>query len=167
MKIATLFDFYVEELKDLYNAENQLLKALPKMVKAATSPELKTAFEGHIVETQTHVTRLEEIFEGLETSPKGKNCKAMEGIIAEADELLKTDMPDTVKDAALIAAAQRAEHYEMAGYGCVRTYARILGEDDAAALLDETLQEEGACDLKLTTIAEGTVNEDAAVGAVE
>ena len=163
MKIETLRDFYIAELKDLYSAESQLLKALPKMIKATTSPELRQAFENHLVETGTHVEKLEEIFTALDTSPKGKHCKAMEGLIAEADELLKEEMPDAVKDAALIAAAQRVEHYEIAGYGCVRTYARILGEDDAATLLDEIIQEEGASDALLTEIAEGTVNEEATV----
>ena len=164
MKIATLRDFYVEELRDLYSAENQILKALPKMAQAATSPELRKAFEDHLEETRVHVERLETIFNDLDASPKGKHCKAMEGLIAEADETLKEEMPDAVKDAALIAAAQRIEHYEMAGYGCVRTYARVLGEDDAAELLNETIQEEGASDEKLTEIAEGSVNEEATVG---
>jgi ferritin-like metal-binding protein YciE len=161
MKVETLRDFYVEELKDLYNAESQLIKALPKMVEAATSPELKRAFEDHFEETRGHVDRLEIIFKGLDKSPSGKHCKAMEGLLAEGDEVLKCDWPDAVKDAALIAAAQRVEHYEMAGYGCARTYARLLGEDDAATLLDETLQEEGAADAHLTVIAEGSVNEEA------
>ena len=163
MKVDTLRDFYVEELKDLYNAESQLMKALPKMAKAASSPDLKNAFEDHYKETRGHVERLETIFKNLEKSPKGKRCKAMEGLIAEGDEVLKSGMPDAVKDAALIAAAQRVEHYEMAGYGCVRTYARLLGEDDAATLLDETLQEEGAADVHLTEIAESSVNDEAHV----
>ena len=165
MKIENLRDFYIDELKDLYNAENQLLTAIPNLSKAATSSELRKAFEEHLEETRGHVERLDMIFKELDCSPKGKHCKAMEGITAEADELIKGKMPATVRDAALIAAAQRAEHYEMAGYGCVRTYARILGEDDAALLLDETLQEEGDADQKLTKIAEGTVNEDALAGA--
>lgn len=162
MKIETLRDFYIDELKDLYNAESQLIKALPKMAEAASSAELKSAFQSHYEETLEHVNRLEVIFNSLDKSPNGKHCKAMEGLLAEGEEVLKGDMPDTVKDAALIAAAQRVEHYEMAGYGCVRTYARLLGEYDAATLLDETLQEEGAVDLHLTEIAEGSVNEDAA-----
>jgi ferritin-like metal-binding protein YciE len=164
MKIETLRDFYVEELKDLFSAENQFLKALQKFIQCATSPELRTAFEAHLETTSAHVTRLEQIFKTLDISPKGKHCKAMEGLIAEADEILKDEMPAAVKDAALIAAAQRVEHYEMAGYGCARTYARILGEDAAAELLDETLQEEGASDKRLTEIAEGSVNEEATVG---
>lgn len=165
MKFETLRDFYIEELKDLYNAESQLIKALPKMFKAASSPELKSAFEDHFEETRGHINRLETIFKNLDKSPDGKHCKAMEGLLAEGEEVLKGDMPDSVRDAALIAAAQRVEHYEMAGYGCVRTYARLLGEDDAAVLLDETLQEEGAADAHLTEVAEGSVNEDATVGA--
>jgi len=166
MKIETLRDLYVEELKDLYNAENQLLKALPKMAKAATSAELRTAFEEHLEETRGHVERLDEIFQSLGASPKGKHCKAMEGIIAEAEELLSIEMPDAVKDAALIAAAQRAEHYEIAGYGCVYTFARNLGEDKAVTLLNEILQEEGAADKRLTEIAEWAVNEEATTGAI-
>lgn len=165
MKIETLRDFYVEELKDLYSAENQILKALPKMVKVATSPELRKAFEDHLTETQGHVDRLEKIFADMDISPKGKHCKAMEGLIAEADETIQQSMPHAVKDAALIAAAQRVEHYEIAGYGCVRTYAGVLGEDEAATLLNETIQEEGAADELLTEIAEGTVNEQATVAA--
>lgn len=163
MKIATLRDFYVEELKDLYSAESQLVKALPKIAKAATSPELREAIESHLDETRGHVERLEQIFEALGTSPKGKVCKAMQGLLAEGDDVLSEEMPPAVKDAAIIAAAQRVEHYEIAGYGCVRTYAGILGEDEAQQLLDETLQEEGAADQALTEIAESSVNEEASV----
>lgn len=165
MKIKSLHDFYVAELKDLWNAEHQLLKALPKMAKAAHTPALREAFDEHLEDTQVHVARLEEIFLDLDMHPKGKHCHAMEGILEEAEELMKEAMPAAVKDAALIAVAQRAEHYEIAGYGCVRTYARILGEDDAMALLDATLQEEGAADVRLTGIAEATVNEEAMVAA--
>jgi len=158
MKIETMRDFFMEELRDLYNAENQLLKALPKLAGKATSPELKAALEAHLDETEVHLERLTTIFKELDASPKGKVCKAMEGIIAEAEEMLKSKMPESIMDAAIIAGAQRAEHYEMAGYGCVRTYARILGEDSAAELLDKTLQEEGAADQGLTKIAEKSVN---------
>ncbi len=167
VKIVTLHDFYVEELRDLHNAENQLLKVIPKMAKAATSLELRRAFEEHFDETRIHVQRLETIFQELATSPQGKRCKAMEGIIAEAEETLNRDMPAAVKDAALIAATQRMEHYEIAGYGCVRTYARILNHPNAEALLDTTLQEEGASDHRLTAIAEGTVNDEAAIGDID
>ena len=139
-------DLYVDELKDLYSAENQLLKALPKMAKAATAPKLSKAFESHLKQTRDHVTRLEKIFKKLGGNPKGKKCKAMEGLLAEGKELMAEDADAAVMDAALIGAAQRVEHYEMAGYGCVRTYARLLGHDDAADLLQKTLDEEGAAD---------------------
>lgn len=165
MKIDTLRDFYVHELQDLFSAENQLVKAIPKMIKKTTSPDLQAALEAHLEETRVHIERLETIFESLDASAKGTPCKAMEGLLAEADEILKDAMPDNVKDAALIAAAQRVEHYEIAGYGCARTYAKILGESDAESLLDQSLQEEGAADKKLTKIAEASVNEDALSGA--
>jgi ferritin-like metal-binding protein YciE len=145
---------YVEELKDLYSAETQLLKALPKMAKAASSPELRTAFEDHLDETRDQVERLETIFKKLGISPKGKKCKAMEGLIEEGSELMAEQAAPAVMDAALIAAAQRVEHYEMAGYGCVRTWCLVLGHSDAAKLLQETLAEERDADKKLTEIAE-------------
>jgi ferritin-like metal-binding protein YciE len=148
-------------MRDLYNAENQLLKALPKMAKRASTPELKEAFESHLGETQTHVERLEEIFAKLGKKPGGKTCKAMKGLVEEGSEMLKEDGPDSVIDAGIIAAAQRVEHYEMAGYGAARTFASLLGEDDAEELLQTTLDEEGAADEKLTEIAESIVNEEA------
>ncbi|HZZ72757.1 MAG TPA: ferritin-like domain-containing protein [Pirellulales bacterium] len=154
MEMETLRDLFVDELKDLYSAENQLVKALPKMAKAATSPKLKKAFESHLEETKGHVDRLEQIFEKLGGSPKGKKCKAMEGLIEEGKEMLEEDAEPDVLDAGLIAAAQRVEHYEMAGYGCVRTYAQLLGEAAAAKLLQQTLDEEGNADKKLTQLAE-------------
>lgn len=154
MKLESLHDLFVDELKDLYNAENQLTKALPKMVKAASSEDLRTAFENHLAETQRQVERLERIFKELETSPKGKKCKAMAGLIEEGREMIEMDGEDAVKDAALIAAAQRVEHYEIAGYGTVRTYAQLLGFDEAANLLQETLDEEAAADEKLTQLAQ-------------
>ena len=163
-KIENLRDFYVQELKDLYSAEHQLLKALPKMAKMATALPLNDAFEHHIAQTLGHVGRLDVIFKDIGVSPGGNRCRAMEGIVIEAEELLAEEMPDAVKDAALIAAAQRMEHYEMAGYGCVRTYARILGEHKAAGLLDEILQEEGATDLLLSGLAEGSINQEATAG---
>ena len=153
MKLDNLRAMFVEELKDLYNAENQLLKALPKMAKAATSAELKRAFESHLKETKVHVERLEQVFESLDETAKGKKCKAMEGLVEEGAEWMKEDADPDVMDAGLIAAAQRVEHYEMAGYGCVRTYAQLLGETKAAKLLQTTLDEEGAADKKLTQIA--------------
>lgn len=161
MALRTLHDLYVDELRDLYNAENQLLKALPKMAKAANSPELKSAFEEHLEVTKEQVSRLEQIFEKLELSPKGKKCKAMEGLLAEGKEVIEEEADPDVKDAALIASAQRVEHYEMAGYGCVRTYARQLGYSDAANLLQATLDEEGEADKALTELAESQVNADA------
>ena len=163
MKLDTLRHLFVDELKDLYSAEQQLLKALPKMSKAATAKELKTAFDSHLKETVGQVERLEQVFESLEISPKGKKCKAMEGLVKEGAELMKEDADPDVMDAGLIAAAQRVEHYEMAGYGCVRTYAQLLGESEAASLLQETLDEEGAADKKLTKIAE-KINIDAEEG---
>ena len=161
MKLGSLQNLYIEELKDLYSAETQLLKALPKMAKAASSPELRTAFEDHLEQTKDQVERLETVFKKLSISPKGKKCKAMEGLIEEASELMAEQAAPAVMDAALIAAAQRVEHYEMAGYGCVRTFARLLGHKEAADLLQTTLQEEGDADKKLSTLAETTINVEA------
>jgi ferritin-like metal-binding protein YciE len=160
MKLETLHDLYVDELKDLYNAEHQLVEALPKMAKAATAPRLAAAFTSHLAETKGHVERLEKIFKKLDASPKGKTCKAMKGLLEEGKELMDENAEPSVMDAALIAAAQRVEHYEMAGYGSVRTFAHLLGEDQAAKLLQETLDEEGAADKKLTKLAE-TLNAQA------
>jgi ferritin-like metal-binding protein YciE len=154
MKLASLHDLFVDELKDLYNAETQLTKALPKMAKAASSEELRTAFEEHLKETEHQIERLETIFKQLETAPKGKKCKAMMGLIEEGKEMIEMDGHDAVKDAGLIAAAQRVEHYEIAGYGTVRNYAQLLGFDEAANLLQETLEEEAAADQKLSALAE-------------
>src|SRR5579864_3823253 len=164
VKLQNLRDLWVDELKDLYHAENQILKALPKMAKAAVDEDLKTAFEEHLEQTRGHVERLEQVFEQIDEAPKGKRCKGMEGIIAEGKEMLELDLPEPVGDAALIAAAQRVEHYEIAAYGTVRTYAEILGELDAAELLESTLNEEKETDEKLTEIAE-QVNAEAAEGA--
>jgi ferritin-like metal-binding protein YciE len=166
MKLESLHDLYLDELKDLYSAENQLLKALPKMAKAASAPDLQAAFTDHLEETRGHVARLEKIFKKLDISPKGKKCKAMEGLVEEGAEVMGEDAAPAVMDAALIAAGQRVEHYEMAGYGCVRTFARLLGFEDAADLLQETLDEEGAADKKLTELAETVINIEAdAAGA--
>ena len=155
MKLESLRDLYVEQLKDLYNAEQQLIKALPKMAKAASSEELKAAFEDHLGQTRQHAQRIETIFERMGEKAKGKTCKAMEGLVEEGGEVIKKeDMNGGIKDAALIAAAQRVEHYEIAGYGCVRAYATRLGEDDAATLLSQTLQEEKEADEALNDIAE-------------
>ncbi len=153
-KITNLRDVYIEQLKDLYSAETQLIKALPKMAKAATNPELAQGFEEHLEQTKEHAVRLEQIFETLEEKPTGKKCKAMEGLIKEGSETIEEDASDAAKDAMLIAAAQRVEHYEIAGYGSVKTYANLLGEEEAAKLLEETLQEEKDTDEKLTEAAE-------------
>ena len=154
MKMATLKDLFVEELKDLYSAEKQLIKALPKMAKAATCEELQQGFLDHLEQTKGHAERLEQVFELLGMKPKAKTCKAMEGLIEEGKELLEEDVDPEVLDAGLIAAAQRVEHYEIAGYGCVRTYAELLGEHDAMELLQETLDEEAETDKKLTKLSE-------------
>jgi ferritin-like metal-binding protein YciE len=154
MKVESLQDLYVEQLRDLYDAENQLIKALPKMAKAASSPELRNAFEEHLEQTKEQAQRIETIFEGMGEKAKGQKCKAMEGLVKEGSEVIEEDMPEGVKDAALIAAAQRVEHYEIAGYGCVRTYANLLGESDAASLLEQTLDEEKEADELLGGIAE-------------
>jgi ferritin-like metal-binding protein YciE len=161
MALDSLHDLYVDELKDLYSAENQLVKALPKMAKAASSPELKAGIEEHLEVTKTQVTRLEKIFKDLDLSPKGKKCKAMEGLIEEGKEVMGEDGDPCVIDAALIGAAQRVEHYEMAGYGCARTHANLLGYEEAARLLQETLNEEGEADKKLTQLAETVINVEA------
>jgi ferritin-like metal-binding protein YciE len=161
MALETLHDLYVDELRDLYNAENQLLKALPKMAKAASQPALKAAFEEHYEVTRGQVNRLEKIFSELDENPKGKKCKAMVGLVEEGGEAMDDAEAGPVMDAALIAAAQRVEHYEMAGYGTVRTFARRLGYHDAEALLQETLDEEGEADKKLTQLAESMVNAEA------
>jgi len=161
MALNSLHELLVEEMKDLYNAENQLIKALPKMAKAASHEDLRAAFVEHLEVTRGQVARLEAIFEELEESPKGKKCKAMEGLVAEGSEIIDEDGVPAVKDAALIASAQRIEHYEIAGYGCARTFATLLGLDEVAARLQETLDEEGEADKKLTELAESVINIEA------
>ena len=161
MALATMQDLFIEQLKDLYSAEKQILKGLAKMTKAANHPELKDAFSRHAQITEKHVERLERICADLDVSPRGKKCVGMEGLIEEASELIKEKPEPDVLDAGLIAAAQHVEHYEMAGYGCVRTYARQLGYDDQAELLQTTLDEEGSTDKLLTQIAETSINIDA------
>ncbi len=161
MKLDSLRDLWIEEMRDLYNAENQLVKALPKMAKAATTPELKKAFEGHLKETKTHVDRLAKVFKKLGKKPTGKTCKAMKGLVEEGSEMTKEKGTGVVIDAGLIGAAQRVEHYEMAGYGVVRTFAAVLGEGEIQKILQTTLDEEGAADKKLIKIAESFVNEEA------
>jgi ferritin-like metal-binding protein YciE len=161
MALESLHDLYVDELRDLYSAENQLVKALPKMAKAAGDEGLRAAFQEHLEVTRGQVQRLERIFKQLGERPTGKKCVAMEGLIDEGKEMMEEDAPESVMDAALISAAQKVEHYEIAGYGCVRTYARLLGYDDAADLLQETLDEEGEADKKLTELAESAINVEA------
>src|SRR5438132_2434128 len=158
MKLESLRDLFVNELRDLYSAENQLVKALPKMAKAASAPELQTAFTEHLEQTKEQVNRLDRIFQELGKNPKGKRCKAMEGLLEEGKDTLAEDADPAVLDAALIAAAQRVEHYEIASYGCARTFARLLGMEEAARLLQETLDEESETDEKLTHIAETNIN---------
>lgn len=153
MEHNALKELYVDELKDIYNAENQLVKALPKMAKAATSDDLRTGFEEHLEQTRGHVQRLEQIFKALDEKPTGKKCKGMEGLVAEGQEMMDEDFEDDVMDAALISAAQRVEHYEIAAYGTVRTYAELLGEDQAVTLLEQTLEEEKETDQKLSDLA--------------
>lgn len=154
MKIESLREPYLEQLQDLYNAEQQLIRALPKMAKAASSEELKSAFEGHLEKTRGHAERIETICEQMGEKASGKKCKAMEGLVKEGSEVIEEDMEEGIKDAALIAAAQRVEHYEIAGYGCVRAYATKLGQEEAAELLGKTLAEEKEADELLNGIAE-------------
>src|ERR1700745_472487 len=161
MKLNTLEQLYISELRDLYRAENQLLKALPKMAKGASSPELKDAFERHLEQTKGHVERLEQLCEQLDESPKGKTCKAMKGLIEEGSEILKEEGEDSVLDAGMIVAAQQVEHYEIASYGSVRTFANLLGKDEEAKLLQATLDEEAETNEILNQLAEGIVNEQA------
>ena len=164
MKLDTLEKLYVEDLRDLYNAENQLLKALPKMAKGASSPDLKDAFETHLKQTESHVERLEQIFAQLDESPKGKTCHGMKGLIEEGSEILKEDGEDSVLDAGIIVAAQKVEHYEMAAYGSARTFARLLGQEKAAELLQTTLDEESETNESLNQLAETMVNPEALIG---
>jgi ferritin-like metal-binding protein YciE len=164
MPLDSLQDLFLNELKDVYNAEKQLIRALPRMAKAAQSPELQQAFTKHLKETEGHVQRLERIFADLGQAARGKKCKGMEGLIEEGKEILEEEGEPEVIDAALISAAQRVEHYEMAAYGCLRTYAQLLGLGEADQLLQQTLQEEEAADRILTEIGEGGVNP--AAGAV-
>ena len=167
MKLNTLKQLYIEELRDLYSAENQLLKALPKMAKGASSEELTLAFENHLDQTKVHVERLEEIFERLDENPKGKTCHGMKGLVEEGSEILEEDGEESVLDAGIIAAAQKIEHYEIASYGTVRTFAQLLGEDEAAEVLQETLDEEGDADKLLTQLAQEIVNPEALLEGAE
>jgi ferritin-like metal-binding protein YciE len=166
MPMDSLQALFENELKDVYNAEKQLVSALPRMAKGATAPQLRDAITSHLRETEGHVKRLEQIFKSLDLPVRGKKCKGMEGLVEEGKEILEEDGEGEVIDAALISAAQRVEHYEIAAYGCLITYAETLGHTDAAELLKETLSEEEATDEKLTQLAEGGINQAAAaVGA--
>ena len=160
MSVDTIEKLFVDELKDLYSAENQITKALPKLAKASTSGELRTAFENHLEETKEQIERLEQIFKILEVSPRGKTCDGMKGLLEEGAEMLEETEEGAIRDAAMISAAQRVEHYEMAGYGSVRTYAQLLGKDKIVTRLEKTLEEEKAADGKLTKIAT-SVNDQA------
>ena len=156
-----LFELLVDELKDLYNAENQIIKALPRMAKAASAPELKRAFEKHLAETRRQVERLDQIGRALDIKLTGKKCHGMEGLIEEGKEIIQEDLDESALDAGLIGAAQKVEHYEIAAYGTARTHASLLGHDKVARLLQQTLDEEGATDKKLTALAESVINVEA------
>jgi ferritin-like metal-binding protein YciE len=158
MELETLKDLYIHELKDLYSAENQIIKALPKMAKAATNSKLIDGFNKHLAETKEHAVRLEKILKSHDETTRGPKCKGMEGVIKEGDEMIEEDAEDEVRDAGLISAAQRVEHYEMAGYGTARTYAELLGDPQGAKLLQRTLDEEAATDQKLTKLAKSSIN---------
>lgn len=162
MKMNDLQDLFLEELKDTYDAEQQLLKALPKMAKASTSAKLRAAFEKHLKQTEEHVSRLEQVFEMIGKKPSRKSCKGMKGLLEEGEEMMKEKADPDVKDAALIASAQRVEHYEIAAYGCLRTYAGHLDMQDAKKILQTTLNEEGQTDELLTKMAESDINIKAA-----
>ncbi len=165
MKLESLKDLYLEQLRDLYSAETQIVDALPKMAEAATSPDLRKGFNDHLRQTEEHVRRLERIFQDLQESPKGHTCEGMKGLLKEGSEMTKMRGEPAVIDAGLIAAAQRVEHYEMAGYGTVRTYAEMLGKTEHVSLLERTLQEEEQTDERLTELAESHINVEAqAVG---
>ena len=165
MAEKTLKTLYIDELKDLLDSENQLIKAIPKMAEASTSPELRAGFEEHLGQTKNHATRLETILTALGEKPKGKKCKGMQGIVAEGDEILGEGFEGALMDSGIISAAQRVEHYEIAAYGCVRDYAKLLGETNAVQSLEQTLAEEKATDKKLTELAQ-TINREVAGNAM-
>ena len=158
MELETLRDLYIHELKDLYSAEKQLIRALPKMAKAASNKKLKAAFQEHLGQTEEHVARLEQVLESHDETTRGPKCKGMEGLVEEGSELIKEEADEEVRDAGLIAAAQKVEHYEIASYGCARTYAQLIGDKEGARILQTTLNEEGATDKKLTELAMSTIN---------
>ena len=162
MEIESLQELLIEEMRDIYSAENQLTKAMPKMAKKASNPQLKKAFETHLKETENQIKRLQQIFEKLGKKPTGKKCAAMEGLIEEAKDMMGEDMDEETMDAALIACAQKVEHYEIASYGTVRTWAQHIGDEQTARLLQQTLDEEGKTDKLLTELAENSINVEAA-----
>jgi ferritin-like metal-binding protein YciE len=162
MSLDSLEKLFIEELRDMYNGEKQITRALPKMAKAAESPELRDAFTKHLRETEGQIQRLEQIFRELGQAVRGKTCKGIQGILEEGKDLLEEDAAEPVLDAGLIAGAQKVEHYEIASYGCLRTYAQLLGYDQAVRLLEQNLAEEEAADKKLTQLGEGGINEAAA-----
>ncbi len=162
---GTLHEAFIEELRDSYDAEKQLLKALPKLAKAAASTDLRAAFETHLEETKGHVERLEQVFESLDEKPRGKHCEGIAGIIEEGESIMGEEFDDATMDACLIAAGQRAEHYEMAAYGTLIAWAQSMGHSEATNLLQTILDEEKAADKKLSSLAEGGINQDAADAA--
>jgi ferritin-like metal-binding protein YciE len=164
-EVGTLHDAFIDELRDTYDAERQLLKALPKLAKASASTELRDAFESHLEETRGHVDRLEQVFEGLGEKVRGKHCDGIAGIIEEGKSIMQEDFDETTMDACLNAAGQRTEHYEIAAYGTLVAWARAMGHTDAADLLQQTLDEEGEADKKLSALAEGGINQTAASAA--
>jgi len=161
MKIETMEDLFLEQVEDLYDAEKRLVKALPKMAEATESQPLRQAFQSHLVETEGHVRRLENVFRTLGKNPKGQTCDAMKGLISEGEDMVGDTSPSALRDAGLIAAGNRVEHYEIAAYGSARSFARILGLKEAETLLQQTLQEEKAADQKLTNLGESSINEEA------
>ncbi len=163
MKLETLQDLYIHELKDLYSAENQLIKALPKMAKAANNEKLSAGFKKHLEETKVHAERLVEVLKSHDESTRGPKCQGMEGLLKEGQDMIEEEADEEVRDAGLISAAQRVEHYEIAGYGCARTYAELLGDKNGAKILQKTLDEEALTDRKLTDLAKSTIN----IAAVE
>ena len=158
LKLESVEDLFLEELRDLYDAESQLLKALPKLAEAATAPALKMAFSQHLEETKGHAGRLDRVFRELDAKPSGETCEAMKGLVKEGEQFVEAKGEPSVRDAGLIGAAQRVEHYEMAGYGTARTLAKRLGYQEIATILQQTLEEEGEADRKLTAVAENEVN---------
>jgi ferritin-like metal-binding protein YciE len=158
MELQTLKDLYIKELKDLYSAEKQIIRALPKMVKAASNEQLASGFKEHLEQTKEQAVRLEEILKSHGQSTRGPKCKGMEGVLKDGEEMIKEEADDEVRDAGLISAAQHVEHYEMAGYGCARTYAKLVGDKNGAELLQKTLAEESETDKKLTKLATSVIN---------